>query len=336
MKTSKRRANKKKKKGSSFGEIFIILLIVSAIAILIGAGIFLFLNTEKKYTLDQDLCPEKGAVATVAVLLDTTDQLAPVTKAEINAKILTILKTLPRYFRLSVYTMNEEGLLRTPITTVCNPGSPDQMGELERQGLTANPAMIDKKFTQFSGSVTKAILEVFNEDLEAKQSPLLGSMQELSLEMLKPMSWKELASLYEIKYAQMPSFIKKINRFNDTQFSDWVKRKYKIHPENFVSWVKENNGNLVSKNRIIYVTDLFEHTEVFSIYQNDLNFDQFKSSRATEKFGKKYLKTDLDFWIVRRNINGHKTIDLIKFWAKIIKLEFKSEMNEITTLTGES
>lgn len=335
MKTSKRRANKKKKE-SSFGDVFIILAILSVIAILVGAGIYLFLNTEKKYSLDQDLCPKKGALATVAVLLDTTDQLAPVTKAQVTEEISTILKTIPRYYRLSIYTMNEEGLLQNPITTVCNPGSKGNFGDLERQGLTANPAMIDKKFTQFSDTVKQAVIEVFSEDLEAKKSPLLGSMQELSLELLHPMSWRELTSRYEIAYSEIPDFIKKINQFDDTQFADWVKGNYKIRPENFVSWVKENNGNLVSKNRIIFVTDLFEHTEVFSIYQSGLNFDQFKNSRATEKFGKKYLKTDLDFWIVRRNINGHKTIDLLNFWRKIITKEFGSHMNSITTLTGES
>lgn len=335
MKRSKRRSNKKKK-GSSFGDVFLILAIISVIVALVGAGVYLFLNTEKKYALDENLCPKMGAVATVAVLLDTTDQLASVTMAEVSAKISTILKTLPRYYRLSVYTMNENGLQKKPITTVCNPGSSDQMGDLERQGLTANPTMIDKKFTQFSNSVTQAVSKVFSEDLEAKQSPLLGSMQELSLELLNPLSWKELTSLYKIADAELPNFIKKINRFNDTQFSDWIKNKYKIRTGDFINWVKKNRGDLIAKNRIIYVTDLFEHTDIFSIYQTGIDFNAFKNSRATEKFGKKYSKTDLDFWIVRRNINGLKTSDLMQLWAKIIKLEFDSDINEISILTGES
>ena len=77
---SRKRRNRSK---SSLGAFATILGAISVLALLVGAGVFLFLNTEKEIALnDGDLCPNIGARATVAVLLDTTDELAPVTKLE--------------------------------------------------------------------------------------------------------------------------------------------------------------------------------------------------------------------------------------------------------------
>jgi hypothetical protein len=289
----KKQHNNRKKKGSGFGEFAIILGGLCVLGFLLGAGFYLFVNTEKQYALDDNLCPKQGARATVAVLLDTTDQLATVTKAAVSARISDTLMHLPRFYRLSVYTMDEEGLQKIPITTVCNPGSSDQMGKLERKGLTANPIMIDEKFSQFTDSIKEAVSKVFKESFEAKQSPLFSAMQDLSMELPRPVAIDK-----------------------DT---------------------KNPGGNKyqAGKNRIIYVTDLFEHTDVFSVYRSGTDFSAFKKSRVTEKFGKKYNQTDLDFWVIRRNTKGLNTIDLQKFWAKVIKFEFESDINSMITLTGE-
>ena len=289
----KKQHNSRKKKGSGFGDFAIILGGLSVLGFLLGAGFYLFVNTEKQYALDDNLCPKQGARATVAVLLDTTDQLAPVTKAAVSARISDTLMRLPRFYRLSVYTMDEDGLQKTPITTVCNPGSSDQMGKLERKGLTANPTMIDEKFSQFTDSIKEAVSKVFKENFEAQKSPLFSAMRDLSMELPKPVAIDK-----------------------DTK-----------NPK--------GNKYQAGKNRIIFVTDLFEHTDVFSVYRSGTDFSAFKRSRATEKFGKKYNQTDLEFWVIRRNTKGLKTFDLQKFWAKVIKFEFESDISSLITLTGE-
>ena len=334
MKKNKRRSNKRKK-GSPFSDLFLILAVIIFIGMLIGAGFYLFLNTEKKYALDQDLCPKVGSIATVAVLIDTTDELAEVTKTEVSKKIETVLKALPRYYRLSVYIMDENGLQKAPVITACNPGSSNNLGQLAQRGLTANPAMINKKFDQFSDMVEQSIVKVYSDELEARQSPLLGSLQELSLELAVPLSWKDLTALYGIKPANLRSFLKKINQSNDIKFPDWLKSKYQVHEENFLNWVKENNNDLIDRNKIIFVTDLFEHTDVFSVYETGTSFDAFKGSRASEKFCKQYSKTDLEFWVVRRNINGIKALDLKNFWMKVMKAECKSDIRMLQ-LIGEN
>ena len=87
------------------------------------------------------------------------------------------------------------------------------------------------------------------------------------------------------------------------------------------------------QNKIIYVTDLLEHTSTFSIYRSGLDFNAFQNSRATEKL-KKFGDIDLDFWTVRRNSEKFTTRELQKFWAKILTNEF-NQYKRMITLSGE-
>ena len=181
---SRKRRNRSK---SSLGAFATILGAISVLALLVGAGVFLFLNTEKEIALnDEDLCPNIGARATVAVLLDTTDELAPVTKLEVKERILSMQQELPRFYRASVYTFDEKGLSEKPIASVCNPGSLDQMDDLAKQGLTANPALINRKFNEFEQTISSSVSSVFQQRFEAKQSPILSSLQSLSANLPRP------------------------------------------------------------------------------------------------------------------------------------------------------
>ena len=86
-----RRSRKAEPVQDNIGAFATILGALAVLAILVGAGVFLFLNTEKAIALnDDDLCPNRGARGTVAVLLDTTDELAAVTKSEIRESILSM------------------------------------------------------------------------------------------------------------------------------------------------------------------------------------------------------------------------------------------------------
>lgn len=288
-----RRQSRKRKNSAGVGDILGIFGATVVLLALLGAGVYLALNTEEQYALDDALCPKMGARATVAVLLDTTDQLAPVTKAAVTRRISDTLEDLPRFYRLAIYTMDENGLNKKPITSVCNPGRTEQMGKLESQGLTANPEMIERKFSKFTQIIENAIEKVFKEDFEASQSPLLGSMQQLVMELPKPIATD----------------------------------KGKKHPD--------GDKYRAGRNRIIYVTDLMEHTEIFSIYRMGMNFDAFVDSRATEKFRADYTNTQLEFWIVRRDISGIKTQNLWGFWEQFLKKEFRARIARVEILSGE-
>ena len=187
MAKSRRSRKRRSRSKNNFGALATILGALAVLAILVGAGAFLFLNTEKEITLNaDDLCPNRGSRGTVAVLLDTTDELAAVTKSEVRDSIFRMQRELPRFYRASVYTFDEKGLSDKPLASVCNPGSLDQMDDLAKQGLTANPVLINRKFSEFEGKISSAISSVFRQKFEAKQSPILASLQNLGASLPSP------------------------------------------------------------------------------------------------------------------------------------------------------
>ena len=273
-----RRANSRKRRSKSSGGVGSILAIVGAICVLIalvGAGAYLAMNTEREVALNDDLCPKTGARGTVAILLDTTDELAQVTKTEVKSRILGIQNSLDRFYRVSVYTLSDDGLNAKPLASMCNPGRLDQMDDLARQGLTANPAMIERKYLEFEKVINSTINSLFAKKFDAAQSPLLSSLQELHGILPRPVTVDS-----------------------------------ELYP--------------AGGNEIIFVSDLLEHTEVFSIYRTGIDLDAFDASRAKEKFGRSYDKIDLSFWTVGRNQGGFSTLELMNFWSKVFVKDFNN------------
>ncbi len=179
------------------------------------------------------------------------------------------------------------GLSEEPIASVCNPGSLDQMDKLAQKGYTANPELIKKRFNEFEQKISAAISSVFRQKFEAKQSPILSSLQSLTTNLPRP--------------------------------EDIDTEKY-----------------TAGRNKVILITDFFEHTEIFSIYRSGLNKKEFVNSRATEKFGKSYKDIDLNILFVRRKANGFSTKQLGGFWASVFKDQFNYIFkNGIFFLDGE-
>ena len=280
---------KRKNKSTSASDYLLIGILILVLVAIFAGGFFLISNKEDDFNLSfEDLCPKAGARATVAILLDTTDEISETTKQDIQKRVDEELEKLPRFYRLSLYKMDDEGLDPTPVVTLCNPGQLTEMGELAQKGYTANPRMIQEKYNNFSSKIGEATNLILNASFEGQQSPLLSALQELSLRLPKPVI---------------------------------------LDPEKYPS----------GRNRIIYITDLMEHTDTFSIYISKIDLEAFQGSRATEKFGKKY-EEDLDFWVIKRDFNNLSTNDLMQFWAKILVREFGFpilQKLEMTLLIGE-
>lgn len=271
-----RKSKKKRNKSSvSLGSILAILGAFCILAVLVGSGAYLYVKTEKEFVLKEDLCPEEGARGTVAILLDTTDELAQVTKTEVRSRILSLQNSLGRFYRLSVYTFSSDGLNARPLASLCNPGRLDQMDELAQKGLTANPAMIKRKYEEFEKSIAQSVGTVFGRSFEAEETPLLASVQELHGILPAPMAI-------------------------DTE----------LYP--------------AGVNQIVLVSDLLEHTDVFSIYRTGIDIEAYDASRAKEKFGRSYKSTDLKFWVVGREIGEISTLDLMNFWSNVFTKDFKN------------
>lgn len=284
-----RKSRRRKSKGTRAGDYFLIFMLMS-ILLAIAAGVFvLWMNKEEDFAYNTtDLCPQIGARATVAMLLDTTDEISATTKQDIQNRARNELKNLPRFYRLSLYTMNDEGLDPDPIVTLCNPGQLNEMGDLAQMGITANPRMIQEKYGDFASSIINATDGALNIHFEGQQSPLLSALQELSLALPKPV---------DLQSGQYPA----------------------------------------GRNKIIYITDLMEHTDTFSIYNSSVELEAFQNSRATERFGKKYTE-DLEFWVIRRDLGALSTPNLMDFWGKVLIREFgfsKHQNLEMFLLLGE-
>ena len=295
MKVAKMARRKKSRRGrkrsGSAGEILMVIGALLVIAAIAFGVYYLYSNKEQQFQSNaEDLCPVNGARATVAILLDTTDEISPVTKKDIQNRTSIILNELPRFYRLSLYTMNEDGLNPSPKATLCNPGKLNDMGQLARDGITANPEMIKGKYNQFKQTMSRAIDQILAQKFEAQQSPLLGSLQNLSVSLPTP------TTLDADKYP-------------------------------------------AGRNKIIYVTDLLEHTPIYSMYVQNSNLKSFQRSRANEKFGKKY-EEDIEIWQVQRNKFGRTTAKLQKLWFDIFENEFgyskyRNPPLTITPLMGE-
>lgn len=285
----RRKSRSRRKSGSSAGDYFVVVILISALAAISGGVLFLFLNKEQDFTLNSnDLCPQIGARSTVAILLDTTDEISATTRQDIQNRAGLELEQLPRFSRLAVYKMDDEGLNSQPIVTLCNPGQLSEMGDLAQKGITANPVMIQSKYDNFSSKISTAADQMFRANFQGRQSPLLSALQELSLLLPSPVL---------IDDARYPA----------------------------------------GQNKIIYITDLMEHTDIFSVYQSGVDINAFRDSRATEKFGKRY-EEDLEFWVLQRD-NRISTSDLIQFWGKVFIQEFdfpKSQNLKMSLLLGES
>ena len=282
-------ARKRKNKNASLGDYINIALLTSTLIAIVAGIVFLLMNKDEDFVLNSvDLCPKAGAVATVALLLDTTDEISGTTKQDIQNRALQELELLPRFYRLSLFTMNDKGLDPTPIVTLCNPGQLTDMGQLGQKGITANPRMIQEKYDDFSSRITNATDAILNASFEGQQSPLLSALQELSLLLPKPVALNV-------------------------------------------------QGYPAGRNKIIYITDLMEHTDTFSVFQSKDDLGAFQDSRATEKFSKQY-KEDLEFWVIKRDFKGISTNDLMQFWGKILVHEFGFPQNqnlEMSLLIGE-
>lgn len=285
----RRKSRSRRKSGSSVGDYFVVVVLICALAAILGGVFFLYLNKEQDFTLNStDLCPQIGARSTVAMLLDTTDEISATTRKDIQNRARLELEKLPRFSRLAVYKMDDEGLNSKPIVTLCNPGQLSEMGDLAQQGITANPGMIQSKYDNFSTKFSAAADQMFRSNFEGRQSPLLSALQELSLILPRPVL---------IDAARYPA----------------------------------------GQNKIIYITDLMEHTDTFSVYQSGVDINAFRDSRATENFGKRY-EEDLEFWILQRD-NRINTSDLIQFWGKVFIQEFdfpESQNLKMSLLLGES
>ena len=93
----------------------------------------------------------------------------------------------------------------------------------------------------------------------------------------------------------------------------------------------EKSKSETEKNKIIFITDLLENSEEFSVYNrglaNDaLSFPRFLRSDAFKRYGfKNGDEFDLEILLVSQKNQGFKTVDIVEFWGQLLtKLNFSN------------
>lgn len=94
-------------------------------------------------------------------------------------------------------------------------------------------------------------------------------------------------------------------------------------------------GLIGNQNKIIFATDLLEHTDVFSVYESGPNLDAFRASRAKEKFGINFENVTIEIWQIKRNKKFAETYKIKDFWSSVFKHELDSDLSKIVELPGE-
>ncbi len=266
---------RRRRRSTSLGSLMIIFFLLVFLGGVVAVVSFLYRNQEKALELTEKFCPVEGPIYTLAILLDATDGVTEITKLSIKNKIENEIKNLQRYGKMELYVVSGEGL-SLPLDEICNPGNKNDLSNLGQKGIVANPVLIQKKYNQFVSSSLTAVDKILNRSFEANESPLLKSIQKVSLLLKKP-----------------------------TDYS-------------------ASHGASATRNKVIFITDFLENTDVFSMYGLKKSLlENFESSRAFENYGANFSEIDIEIWLVQRNHpNAPSTTEVKKFWFSVFKRYF--------------
>lgn len=175
--TSRRRASRlsaSAQKKHTLGLIIIGLLVI----IFSGGGFAYFWLTGHRVALDESFCPtDQPPSLVVAVLLDLSDPINPVQRADVLNRLLDLRDEIPRYGSIEIYAAGSttEGL-RTPLFKACNPGRPDEINQWAEPLQKARNRWQNEFETPLRTTLEQSLLSQ-----PANESPILESIQSVSI-----------------------------------------------------------------------------------------------------------------------------------------------------------
>jgi hypothetical protein len=194
----------------------ILLILVVSIA---TAAIIFYWRTEKAALAALDAktgCPKNGIDSVTAVLIDNTDSLTPIQKASLRNQLTAVVQQVPKGGRLDIYSVQSthDGPIK-PSFSMCSPGRGEDVSELRN-----NPRKIEKKWKEeFNAPAWKAIdglLEISARD----ESPLLESMQSISLTAFRDPAVSDSAERRLVIASDMIEFSKGLNMYKGVPSSE--------------------------------------------------------------------------------------------------------------------
>ncbi|MCY4431237.1 MAG: hypothetical protein OXC11_12700 [Rhodospirillales bacterium] len=183
-----RRSDRGRRSGAErLQKLLFVACVVFVIAVMVG---FVALRTDPIERDAETNCPLVGPTGVAAIYLDTTDQVGPVSRADILGRLDAVVQeTEPDEMVVAYRTapLRETGAPVTPLLIRCHPGDPETASK-----LTQNPRLIGKRLAE---EFRKPLDEVFRETLEvsaAETSPLMENLQAISVMLLSRRQYEDL------------------------------------------------------------------------------------------------------------------------------------------------
>ena len=125
-------------------------------------------------------CPETGPAALTAILVDTTDQIGAISRADVLAQLNEYVATSREDELVLAYEAKPVGdEVGDPLLSVCHPGDPDTASE-----WTENPRLIRRRLEErFERPLEGLFAELLGRE-EAATSPLMESVQSVAVSVL--------------------------------------------------------------------------------------------------------------------------------------------------------
>ena len=173
-----RSARRRRSSGTSKGSLWLGGGLIAAAILCAGGLAYGYFITPAPIALDKEsLCPVDGSRSVTAVLVDTSDDLPPITKQEVTKLLLDIAENLPPYELFDVRVLDAEHQTSRSVFARCNPGDGKGLSE-----WTANPILARKRWVEsFRAPVAEALSGSLSAP-NAKTSPIMAAIQNIAVD----------------------------------------------------------------------------------------------------------------------------------------------------------
>lgn len=133
-------------------------------------------------------CPEAGPAALTAILIDVTDQIGAISRADVLAHLDEYVADSREDEMVLAYEAKSVGNeIGDPLLSVCHPGDPDEASE-----WTENPRLIRRRLEErFERPLEQLFAELLGRDA-APTSPLMESVQSVAVSVLGRHEYEDL------------------------------------------------------------------------------------------------------------------------------------------------
>lgn len=149
-------------------------------------GILTFAFLKKPVTLDPNTLCQKGAEVSgsLAILIDNTDKITERSSRQAQIYLAKKIDALPENTLVSVFVMSEDSSSHiSPLISRCRPADGKSASQFAQ-----NPALMKKRFSEdFYTPLFETLNGLFDKE-PANVSPILESLQSISIESFQPYS----------------------------------------------------------------------------------------------------------------------------------------------------